>query len=294
MSEQPTERTYPIFNRQIHRFGARLKRMSFPGFEGVAVYDATWFFIKGLQKGSLNTRASSISFNFLLALGPGVVFFLALLPYLPIQNFKQDLFGALNQIMPKNSYIAVESLLNEIFQKHVGLPFFGLLVSLFFAQKGIYGIIEAFNASYHVFIFYLFVTIAFLLMFFNRNLMERLQKIGVIHSSLTLYILMIGKWLILILLTFSCISVLYFMAPQRKTKWKFFSPGSIIATFLTLLASLGFSYFVNNFAQFNKFFGSIGTLMAMMLWINFNSLTLLIGFELNASLHHANKESFEQ
>ena len=311
MSDQIQERTYPLFNRQIHWIGDRLKLISFPGFRGVALYDATWFFIKGVQKGSLNTRASSISFNFLLALGPGVVFFLAVLPYLPIQNFKQDLFGALNQIMPKNSYIAIESLLNEIFQKHAGLPFFGLLVSLFFAQKGIYGIIEAFNASYHtidtrswynsrlvavflVFIFYVLVFVAFLLLFFNRNLLDRMQTIGMIRSSITLYLLMIGKWLILILLTFFCISFLYYMAPQRKTQWKFFSPGAMIATFLTLMASVGFSYFVNNFAPFNKFFGSIGTLIAIMLWINFNSLTLLIGFELNASIQHANKESFEQ
>ena len=213
--------------------------------------------------------------------------------------------------MPQNSYIAIESLLNEIFERHAGLPFFGLLVSLFFAQKGVYGMVEAFNASYHakenrswynsrliavllMFIFYVLALVAILLLFFNRNLLSRLQAVGIIQSSLTLYLLVIVKWVILLLLTFFCISFLYYMAPQKRTKWKFFSPGSIIATFLTILASLGFSYFVNNFAPFNKFFGSIGTLIAIMLWINFNSLTLLIGFELNASIRHANRENFEQ
>jgi membrane protein len=95
-------------------------------------------------------------------------------------------------------------------------------------------------------------------------------------------------------LTFSCISSLYYLAPLRKTNWRFFSAGSSLATVLTVAASVGFSYFVNNFAQFNKFFGSIGALVALMLWFNFNALTLLIGFELNASINNANLNAREQ
>ena len=88
-------------------------------------------------------------------------------------------------------------------------------------------------------------------------------------------------------MTFLSISFLYYLAPMRKTKWRFITAGSTLATILTIVASLGFSYFVNHFAQFNKFFGSIGALIALMLWMNFNALTLLIGFELNASIHNA-------
>jgi len=84
------------------------------------------------------------------------------------------------------------------------------------------------------------------------------------------------------------------MAPQRETKWKFYSAGSSLATLLVIMASVGFSYFVNHFAQFNKFFGSIGALIALMLWINFNALSLLIGFELNASIKNANLRQPEQ
>jgi len=311
MIEPSYERTYRFFDKYIHRIGDRLRKVSLPGFDEVPIYDVIWFFIKGVQKGSLNTRASSIAFNFMLALGPGVVFLLALIPFVPINNFQQELFEVFNEIMPANSYIAIESLLNEIFQKRSGLPLFGFLVSLFFAQKGIHGMIEAFNATYHtietrswfkqrlvaallVFIFYMLILIATFLLFFSKVFIQMMVDNGLIQLNITYYLLLTGKWIILVSLTFLCISFLYYMAPLRKTQWRFFSAGSTLATVLTVIASLGFSYFVNNFAPFNRFFGSIGALIGLMLWLNFNALSLIIGFELNASINNANLKSIEQ
>ncbi len=311
MDKPSYERTYRIFNKQIHRLGEKLRNITLPGFDKVPLYDVIWFFSRGLQKGSLNTRASSIAFNFMLALGPGVIFLLALIPYLPIANFQQELFEVFDEIMPDNSYIAIESLLNEIFKKRSGLPLFGFLVSLFFAQKGIHGMIEAFNVTFHtietrswytqrlvaivlVFIFYSLVLLATLIMFLNKIFIENLSTSGFIQMNITFYLFIIGKWIVIVGLTFFCISFLYYLAPQRKTKWRFFSAGSTLATVLTVVASLGFSYFVNNFAQFNRFFGSIGALIALMLWLNFNALVLLIGFELNASIKNANLTILEQ
>ncbi|MGD2036104.1 MAG: YihY/virulence factor BrkB family protein [Bacteroidales bacterium] len=305
MDEPSYNRTYRIFDKQIHRIGEKLKFVTLPGFDKVPLYGVIWFFIRGLQKGSLNTRASSIAFNFMLALGPGVIFLMAMIPYLPIENLQQELFEVFNDVMPEDSYIAIESFLNEIFRKRSGLPLFGLLVSLFFAQKGTHGMIEAFNATYHtietrswfdqrlaaitlVFIFYTLVLLATLIMFLNNIIIENLGSNGYIETDFTFYLIMFGKWIVIVGLTFFCISFLYYMAPSRKTKWRFFSAGSTLATILTVVASLGFSYFVNNFAQFNKFFGSIGALVALMLWLNFNALVLLIGFELNASIKNAN------
>jgi membrane protein len=307
----PYERTYRLFNKQIHRIGEKCKRFSLPGSEGVPLYDSIWFFIRGIQKASLNTRASSIAFNFLLAIGPGVVFLLAMIPYLPIKNLQQQLFDVLNEVIPKNSYIAIESVLQDIFKKRAGLPFFGFLVSLFFAQKGINGILEAFNTRHHtiqnrswfkkrliavvlVFIFYFLIITAAFLMLINRNFIGYLVHQEIIKRDVTLYIIYASKWIIIAVLTFFCISFLYYLAPQQHLKWKFFTAGSSLATILTLISSIGFSYFVNNFAQFNRFFGSIGALIALMLWINFNSLSLLIGFELNASITSANQYHFEQ
>jgi membrane protein len=294
--------TYRFFNSRIHRFADRLKTISFPGFEKVPVYDVFWFFVDGLKKGSLNLRATAIAFNFLLALGPALVFFLALLPYLPIENFQFILQKILYDLIPSNSYIAIEPLLNEVFQRRGGLTILGLLTGLFFAQKGVHGIIEAFNASYHtietrsylrqkiaavmlVFIFCALAVMASMLFFFGRGLIGVLTDSGMVRMDPRL--LYYSNWVIVIVLTFFWISFLYYLVPAKKTQWKFFSAGSTLATILTVIASLGFSYFMDNIAQLNKFFGSIGALVALMLWMNFNAITLLIGFELNASINNA-------
>lgn len=305
------QQTYRIFNRQIHQFGKWLRNITLPGFSGVALYDAVWFFIQRIQQGSLSMRASAIAFNFMMALGPGVIFLLALVPLLPITNFQQELLEIFHRIMPDNSYIAIESLLNEIFTRHGTLPIFGLLVSLFFAQKGVNGMLGAFSSTHQmienrpwlqqrivaislVFIFYLLIIIASMIMVLSKTWLGELLAEGYIRATSNYYIILTAKWVMIIVLTYFCISFLYYLALPRKVKFRFFSAGSSLATILTVLASLGFSYFVNNFAQFNKFFGSIGALLALMLWFQFNSLTLLAGFELNVSIKNANLKSTEQ
>lgn len=304
MDQKNHQRTYRFFDRQVHQLGDYFRRMSFIGFGGVPIYNVFSFFFKGLMKGSLNIRATAISFNFLLAIGPGVIFLLTLIPYLPIKNFQQEMMNVLFDIIPENSYIAIESLLAEIFIKRGGLQIFGLMTAFFFAWKGVNGIIETFNATYHtietrpwherrlisvglVFILATLVVTAIVLIMFNKIVINKLVEYEIIKIDITYYLIMTVKWIIIIGLTFFSISFLYYLAPSRKTKWKFYSAGSTLATMLTIIASLGFSYFVNHFANFNKFFGSIGALVAMMLWINFNSLTLLIGFELNVSISNA-------
>ena len=304
MKEDHYERTYRFFNDKIHELGKRLRGVTLPGFQGVAIYDVFWFFVNGIQQGALNTRASSISFNFLLALGPALIFLLSLLPYLPIQNFREEFLELVVDIIPDNSYEIIRNQLDMLFQQRIGLTSFGLLTSLFFAQKGIHGMIEAFNATYHtietrtwykqrlvsiglVFIFYMLVIVAFILIIYNKLFVQHLVELGFIEINRRYYFILFAKWFVLAMLTFFIISTLYYYGPSRRTKWRFFSAGSSLATFLAFVTSLGFTYFMNHFAQLNKFFGSIGALMALMLWLNFNALTLLIGYELNAAINNA-------
>lgn len=283
------------------------KRIRFPGTKGLSAYEVISYFLRGLSKGSLNIRATSIAFHFLLALGPAIVFLLGLIPYLPVRNFQQGLMEILMEVIPQNSYDALQVLLQE---KHNGLQIFGFLITLFFVQKGINGIIVAFNATYHTIetrrwidrrlmamglfaILFVLVTLAAILLFFSNLGIKYLYSHGIIMDYGNYLLLQLGKWLIIVTLTFMAISFLYFLAPGRKTRRKFFTPGSILATLLSIITSIGFSYFVNHFAPFNRFFGSIGTLIAVMLWMNFNALALLAGFELNASIRNARDIKFE-
>jgi membrane protein len=311
MSDQtPNKRTYYIFDHRIHQVGHYLDHIKFPGSKGVSVHEVLRFFFQGIIRGGLNIRASAIAFNFLLAIGPGIIFVLTLIPYLPIQNFQKEILEMIYDLIPQNSYIAFESLLDEIFRKNTGLQIFGFLVTVFFTQKGLNGVIEAFNATYHtvetrpwiesrlvsvflVFVLFILVSFAALLFLASKIGIHLLFQAGVIKAYGTVILIQTGKWIIIFFLTFLGISFLYYFAPARKTQWRFFSPGSFMSTLISILASILFSYFVNHFAPFNRFFGSIGTLIAMMLWMNFSALALLIGFELNASIKNARLKSNE-
>jgi membrane protein len=102
-------------------------------------------------------------------------------------------------------------------------------------------------------------------------------------------IIMNVRWIVIILLFFFIISFIYRHAPAVHKKWKFINPGSILATFMMIAFTMGFSYYVVNFGNYNELYGSIGTVLILMLLIYFNSLVLLIGFELNVSISSLRK-----
>jgi membrane protein len=87
-----------------------------------------------------------------------------------------------------------------------------------------------------------------------------------------------------VVIFFVALSILYRYGPAHKQKWKFINPGSVLATFLGLLTSIAFAYYINNFSAYNKVYGSIGTLIVVMIWMYMNALVILIGFELNAAV----------
>jgi membrane protein len=93
---------------------------------------------------------------------------------------------------------------------------------------------------------------------------------------------------------FLVISTIFNLGPSHKKTWKTFSPGAIFATLFIILTSLGFSYYIDNFAQYNKIYGSIGTLIIILLWMYFNAIILLTGFEIDASIRNAKKIKEQQ
>jgi membrane protein len=131
------------------------------------------------------------------------------------------------------------------------------------------------------------VLAAVLLIIFGGTVINMLVEYGWLKGSFTFILIQIGVWLIILLLFFFAYSFLYYFGPSKRMKYRFISAGSTLATLLTIISSIGFAYFVNNFGEYNKLYGSIGTLIVVMLWLYITSLVLLIGFELNASISYA-------
>jgi membrane protein len=171
-------------------------------------------------------------------------------------------------------------------------------------MNGMNGMIMAFNATYHtietrhwlerllislimVFILFTMITVAVVLIIVSKIIVRKLVIMDIMRIGLTFVVLHTGKWLIILALIFFSISFLYYYAPSKKTNWRFYSPGSTLASLLVTITSLGFSAFINTFGRFNEFFGPISTLMVLLIWLYLNALALLIGFELNVSIKHA-------
>jgi membrane protein len=286
----------------------KIKQLVLPGFDGVPISHVITFVIKGLRKGVLVTRASSIAFNLLLALLPASIFLFTLIPFIPIPNFQSEVIRLFENILPSNAYNFLEATIVDIVtHKSGGLLLFMFFATVLFSTNGIHAVINAFVVSAHSFkarswvnqrkisiilliIVVMMISTAGFLVIFGKIAVNRLVEIRLIERNLVIYLLIFLKWILIILLLFLAISFLYYLAPAKKTGFRFLSPGSTLATALFILTSLGFSAFVNNFGQYNKLYGSIGTLMVVLVWLYLNSIAILIGFELNVSIIAARAE----
>jgi len=288
------------FNRK-----EKFKRIVLPGFEGATLNNVFRFVVKGFSKGALVTRASSIAFNLLMALLPASIFIFTLIPFIPLPNFHQELIKLFESIIPSEAYSFLEStIIDVITRKSSGLLLFMFIATIVFSTNGIHAVIHSFVVSSHNFqsrtwveqrkisvvllvIIVMMIAVAGFLLIFGKMAITRLVELRIVEKSLVFYLIMILKWIVIILLLFLAISFLYWLAPAKRADFRFISPGSILATGLFILTSLGFSAYVNNFGQYNKLYGSIGTLMVILLWLYLNSIALLIGFELNMSIKTA-------
>jgi membrane protein len=283
------------------------KKIILPGFEKLSIYDVAGFFWNGMMRGSLPMRASAVSFNFFIAIFPSIIFIFTLIPYIPIKNFQEQLLNLLQDFMPYNAYEATkDTILDIVTHRRSGLLSIGFISALYFSTNGFNSLITAFNATYHeietrtafqqriislllVIISTLLLIIAIALILLSEIALNKIFQQG----QFSYYLLLSGRWLILFALFYCLISFTYYLGPSRKTQWKFASAGSMLSTILLVLTSIGFTYYVNHFGQYNKLYGSIGTLIVILLWIYFNSLVVLIGFELNASIYQAKQRKGE-
>lgn len=281
------------------------KQIVIPGFDGLPLYDVLDFFITGLMKNSLSTRAASLAFRFFLALFPLIIFLFSLIPYIPIANFQEELLEMIRQILPDNAYeITKETIHDLMLNKSTSLLSFGFIFAFYLASNGVKSMIISFNESYHaikkgsfiknylisfliLIILICLVIIAVSLIIFSDHVTGYIISYESLNNSIVIFILKLIKFILLLMLFFLGISSIYYFGNTKADKFRFISAGSSLATLLSILITMGFAYYVDNFSTYNKVYGSIGTLIVVMLWLYFNSLVLLIGYELNASISHA-------
>ncbi len=294
----------PVLNILV-AFGKKIK---IPGLEGMSLYDVLEMYVIGIVKGALTTRAGGIAFSFFMAIFPFMLFILSLIPYIPIEGFQDNLFGLIQEMLPPKTFEAVDFVLKDIINnQYSGLLSFGFLASIFLMTNGVNAIFGGFEYSYHVkeirsvfrayivslgvsLLMSLFLIVTVVLIIYYQVALARIDKISWLDTG-DLDLFYWGRGLLFLIMIFTIVSLLFRFGTTQGKEIKFFSAGAILTTGLSLLTFYIFGIYVVKFATYNQLYGSIGTLLILMLFVWLNAIILLLGFELNASIYRLKRRN---
>jgi membrane protein len=298
--------SYPF----LKRWEQRAKTFTLPGLDGIPVFDVYRFFAAEIELNSLPTRSKSIAFSFFLAFFPALTFVFSLIPYLPyFRDMDSNILHLLQQILPnKESYNFIKSFIEPLLRdlakhKRGGLLTGSVFLVLFLTSNGVLAMMSSFDKKHEHYQLRnplqarwvsLKITLLLVLLFIfsiglivlGQEVISYMSHLLSIESKLTQFLLNLLRFVLIILMFFFSLSLIYYYGPATKKKYKFISAGATVATILSVLVSVGYSYYVSNFSKLNVIFGSIGTIMLLMIWLNINAFVLLIGYEINASIHY--------
>ncbi len=274
----------------------------------VSIYKILENLFSNINNDDILHKASSVAFSFTLAVFPAIIFLFSLIPYVPIPNIRTNIIELVGEVAMLEQ---IGQTIHDVISKPRGdLLSFSVLLSLFLSTNGMMELAQTFNkiyktienrgywftrfiATFLTIILAVALFLAIILLTVGNSLLNFLVENGFLSESILLYSLLTFKFIILFVLFLFTVSIIYYFAPALHNRWKFVSIGSVIATLFSILVSYLFSHYISNFGTYNKLYGSIGAMIAMMVWIYFISIILLIGFEVNASIDQAAQQQEE-
>lgn len=284
-------------------------RVVLPGCAGVPLVQI----LKHFSNRDLWQSAKALSFSFLMALPPLLIFFFTLIPYLPIEGIQSELLAQLGLILPGGVFERVSDTINDVMgHKHNNLLSVGFVASIILAANGIHGLLQSFNSVSHsiewrsflhryalclmlvLMLYILVVAILSLLIGYKFLIQFMISRNFMAETRLSLFAFSLGRWLLLVFLTMLTLSLLYYIAPVKKQRINFLSIGSILSTLLIFGLSWAFQIYINNFNNYNILYGSIGTLLILMLWIYANCVVILSGYAVNIAIADSRQVGYKQ
>ncbi len=290
--------------KYIVRFAKSIK---LPYSEGLTLYHLVELYITGIVKGDLSYRAGAIAFSFFMSLFPFLLFIFNLIPKIPVEGLQEDFMHFVEENVPPNTFDAIADIIRDITEtSYNNLLSTGILLAILLMSNGMNAILSGFQSSMHITVkrsFFRQYALAILLslcisilllitvsaIVILEIIIHSLKKNGFLTDDV--YLLEWGRYLFLVLMILTITSLLFKFAAKETKKAAFFSYGSIFTTILFVLTSYLFGIYVSRFAQYNELYGSIGTLLVLMLYIWINCFILLLGFELNALIHKLKRKN---
>jgi membrane protein len=279
------------------------KRHSLPGLKGIPLYYVLHFVLQETKSDLLTTRANSMAFSFMLAIFPSIIVLFTVLAYTPLyENFDDVLRDAIHDIMPGSAgNLVFRTIQNIVTIPRSGLLSFGFFLAIWFASNGMLSMMRGLEKDYPatfkrrtalqkrvmaVQLTFLigFVLVASVVLVIMGNQLLNLLFAYVKVGFFTRFAAFAFRWIVVLLLFYATFSSIYRYGSSTVRKIPFFNLGAFLATVLSILVSWGFSFYVDNFGNYNKVYGAIGALIVLLIWIQVNCLILLIGFELNAGI----------
>jgi membrane protein len=291
----------------------RMRTVRLKKQEGVSLYKIFKCFLKNLHDDEIMDRANGVAFNFILATFPAIIFLFTLIPYVstyfPEIN-TESIMAFIKSLMPASMYdVAATTVLDIVHNQRGGLLTLGFFFAMYLSTNGMMALMRAFNACYKTvenrsgwktrliafgltlnmtIVLFLAVILLVVGQFVLDYFLDHVREVEVLNVDyFTVYLILALRFLVIFIVFFLSISTIYYFGPAIHYNWRFFSIGSFIATLLCLGVSYGFSFYVTNFGSYNKVYGSIGVLIALMVWIQLITVVLLLGYEINASVHEA-------
>lgn len=262
--------------------------------------------IKEFSNDDMSTYSSALAYRALFSLFPFLLFLMALLGFLNLSEFFAWLREQAALALPAVAMEQVNPVIDQLQQQKSGLLSVGILVALWTASAGFRSLMNAMNRAYDVdegrpswklmllSLLYTIGTAVILLasaglMIVGPQVMEWLADLVGLKETIVLLWAWL-RWPVVVFLMMLLVAVLYYVTPDVEQEFRFITPGSVLAVIVWIAASVGFGIYVQNFADYNATYGSIGAIIVLLLYFYISAAVLLLGAELNAVIEHHSVE----
>ncbi len=286
----------------MQRLQTRLKNWC---WGDVPVYRVGRILFDKIVRFDLDQRAAAVAYNLTLAVFPAILFLFTLIPYIPIPNLNEQIMVFLSEVMPQGLFEEAQTTINDIVSRRRGnVLSFGFLLTLYAATSGMMALMNAFNMTLHTpekrsflrargvalmltFLLVGVLVMALMVLIVGQVVFDELLYAALLTPDFTYYGLKGMGYVSVFAVSFVGVSLIYYLAPAHSRRWRFVNPGSVVASLLIILISNAFSFYLSNFASYNRVYGAVGTLIALMVWLYLIALVLILGFDINVSVDEA-------
>ncbi len=277
--------------------------MNIPGLRGLSVTEVGKRLFTEISQDDCAGQAAQLAYYFLFSLFPLLLFLVTLIGYLPIPNLFDRMMTAASLLLPPQALSLVQDTLGTVTtEQRGGLLSLGVLVALWSASAGFRAIMTSLNRAYDVeegrpwwkfylvsvlatVAFALLAVTAFALLVFGPQIGEGIASLAG-AGDLFHTVWAIVRWPVALVLMSFVLAGVYYVAPDVEQDFRWVTPGSVIAVLGWVVASIGFSIYVQNFGNYDATYGSVGAVIVLLTWLYLTGFLLLVGGEANAVIEH--------